>query len=165
MFFNFIFRVLRFFNWVSDAIHRFDSEALVTVGTWNWKSGSNKCWGCFNLYTDECMKRAGGKDKGTLDFYQMHTYEWLDETPLKKKADFYGLDRPLIIGEFSVKRSGGIDAATAYKHYYFGGYNGALAWQYNDHNDNDRDSRDVINKGMSAIRNEHSNGEIKVIIN
>ena len=110
------------------------------------------------------MVRAGGKSNGKLDFYQMHTYEYSPEFPIKRTADQYGLDKPLIIGEFSTKRSGVSDSAQTYKHYYNSGYNGCLAWQYNDHNDNDRDSRDVINHGMESIRKETSHGVIAVKI-
>ena len=110
------------------------------------------------------MVAAGGKDNGKLDFYQTHTYESGPDFPIKRSAADYGLDKPLIIGEFSTKRSGVSDSAQVYKHYYNSGYNGALAWQYNDHSDNDRDSRDVINHGMESIRHETSNGVIAVNI-
>ncbi len=155
---------MRFFNWVSDGIHTTDPSALVTVGSWNPRTCTNKCGNCFNIYSDECMVNAGGKEHGKLDFYQMHTYEWSAEFPIKNKADYYGLDKPLIIGEFSTKRSGVSDSAETYKHYYFNGYAGCLAWQYNDHQDNDRDTRDSINHGMQSIRHETSNGEIAVHI-
>jgi len=157
-------RILRFFNWVTSAIHTFDSSALVTVGSWNPRTCTNKCSNCFNIYEDECMVRAGGKDNGKLDFYQMHTYECSAEFPIKRTAEQYGLDKPLIIGEFSTKRSCVNDSAQAYKHYYNSGYSGCLSWQYNDHSDNDRDSRDVINHGMESIRHETSNGVISVKI-
>lgn len=157
-------RILRFFNWITAAIHSFDSKALVTVGAWKPQTNTDKCSNCYNIYRDECLVAAGGKANGKLDFYQMHTYEWSEQFPMKRNAPDYGLDKPLIVGEFSTKRSGVSDSAQVYKHYYFGGYNGALAWQYNDHSDNDRDSRDVINHGMESIRHETSNGVIAVKI-
>ncbi|XP_054161757.1 mannan endo-1,4-beta-mannosidase-like [Oppia nitens] len=157
-------RVLRFFNWLTAAIHTYDPKSLVTVGTWNPKTCTKQCTDCFNLYDNECMVRAGGKANGTLDFYQIHSYECGSEHPIKRTAQQYGLEKPLIVGEFSTKRSCVSDSAQVYKHYYFSGYNGALAWQYNDHHDNDRDSRDVINHGMEAIRHETSNGVIDIKI-
>lgn len=40
-----------------------------------------------NYYTDECLIAGGGKSRGTLDFYQMHTYanggQWNQNGPMK----------------------------------------------------------------------------------
>ncbi|CAG2111639.1 unnamed protein product [Medioppia subpectinata] len=153
-------RILRFFNWISSTIHTTDPSALVSVGTWNPKTSTGQCDHCFNLYQDQCLVAAGGKANGVLDFYQMHSYECGAEHPIKRTAEQYSLDKPLMVGEFSTKRSCMPDSAQVYKHYYFGGYAGCMAWQYNDHHDNDRDSRDVINHGMDSIRHETSNGVI-----
>lgn len=40
-----------------------------------------------NYYTDECLLAAGGRNLGTLDFYQFHTYtyngQWDPSEPFK----------------------------------------------------------------------------------
>ncbi len=44
-----------------------------------------------NYYTDECLIAAGGKSRGTLDIYQMHTYanngQWNENGPMKVSSE------------------------------------------------------------------------------
>ncbi|CAG2176469.1 unnamed protein product, partial [Oppiella nova] len=112
-------KILRLFNWISSAIHTADPLALVSVGTWNPKTNTHECSDCFNLYQDQCLVAAGGKANGVMDFYQIHSYECGQEHPIKRSAQQYGLDKPLMVGEFSTKRSCVSDSAEVYKHYYF----------------------------------------------
>ena len=161
---NFNDSMLRFFNWITAAIHSFDSLALVSNGAWNPRTNTDKCSNCYNLWRDECLIRAGGKENGKLDFYQVHTYESGSEFPIKRTADQYGLDKPLVVGEFSKRRSGGPNEADIYKHFYDGGYNGALAWLYTDHCDCDKDEFEVIDWGLEKVRHETSHGVVQVQI-
>ena len=39
----------------------------MTVGSWSEKADTDQ-FGYTNYYTDACLKKAGGKEKGTLDF-------------------------------------------------------------------------------------------------
>ncbi|XP_064600906.1 mannan endo-1,4-beta-mannosidase-like [Liolophura sinensis] len=68
-------QLLRFINWQADAIHRADPKSLVSVGTWNIQSNTDRM-GKVDFYKDSCLIKAGGKAKGTLDFVQTHTYSW-----------------------------------------------------------------------------------------
>jgi mannan endo-1,4-beta-mannosidase len=59
-------QALNFINRHIDAIKTADPKALVTSGSWNERSNLDVCSNCFNYYTDECLKAAGGKPKGVL---------------------------------------------------------------------------------------------------
>jgi len=54
---------------------------------------------------DECLIKAGGKDDGTMDFWQFHAYPWdgawISGAPWTGlTVDQYEFDAPLVIGEF-----------------------------------------------------------------
>jgi len=82
---------------------------------------------------------------------------------MKKMADFYKLDKPVIIGEFSTDCSESKNAAQNYKHAYDGGFAGVLAWQYNEGGDCS-DKQTSMDQGMSAIKDMTTNGKIKIKI-
>ena len=70
------------FHTFADNINRifiFDSQALVTVGSWNYKSITNQL-GRRDFYTDECLRKAsGGLEGARIDLYQIHTYDnWVE---------------------------------------------------------------------------------------
>ncbi len=125
----------------------------MTVSTGE-REQSNVCHGCHDYFSDECLRGAGGKQNGIIDLYNMHTYTWngkyTDYSPMKKVASDYKLNKPIIIGEFSTKRSESQNVVTNYRHAYDGGYAGALAWQYNE-SDDASDKRATNDMGMSAI--------------
>jgi hypothetical protein len=64
------FSVCRFINWQADAIRRTDPTALVTAGSWRQLSQSG-AFGGLNLYSDDCLVKAGGKPqvKRFISFY------------------------------------------------------------------------------------------------
>ena len=51
----------RFINVQTAAIHKADPKALVTVGIWNEKAGTD-AFGYFNFFRAECLVAAGGAD-------------------------------------------------------------------------------------------------------
>jgi len=86
-------RFLRFINWQSSAIHSEDPKALVTVGSWS-ELPQTDSFGYRNYYKDNCLRDAGGRQNGIIDFYQIHSYShggaWNQNSPFK-------VDTPIII--------------------------------------------------------------------
>jgi len=123
--------IQQFVNWQADAIHNADPKALVTVGSWSEKAQTDQ-FGYRNYYKDECLVAAGGRAKGTLDFYQVHSYgfngQFNTNAPFKKSYSDYNLDKPLVVGEFDAESSGGWTAAQLYEYVYDHGYHGAWGW-------------------------------------
>lgn len=113
----------KFINWQAAAIKKADPCAVVTSGSY-WVGANvdgvhneipNTAKPTRNWYSDECLLKAGGREEGTLDFYQIHSYDkagppyrpqgYLPEEPFHmwaphKAADYF-LDKPLVVGEFS----------------------------------------------------------------
>ena len=125
--------IQRFINLQISAIHRADPKALVTVGIWNEQAGTDE-FGYFNYFKDECLIQAGQQEDGILDFHQLHTYafnnKYDEHSPMNQVADDFGLDIPLVIGEFENQLSA-YPYTWQYEHFYSSGYNGAWAWAMN----------------------------------
>lgn len=119
-------------NWFAAAIHTADPSALVTNGaqTFDYSSSVN---GKTHYYTDAALRAVGGKDNGTLDYYQVHYYtiNGASNSPFTRAASYWGLDKKLVIGEFSAIATDGVAAANLYTYLYDNGYDGAWAWSYN----------------------------------
>jgi hypothetical protein len=120
-------------NWFADAIHTADPAVAVTTGAWTFKVtstvGRNK-----NDYADETLRSVGGRANGTLDFYEVHYYDnYVGSeviSPFVHPAAYWGLDKPIVIGEFLAIDTNGIKAADLYTTLFDNGYAGAWAWQY-----------------------------------
>jgi len=157
--------ILNFINLQSSAIRSADPKALVTVGSWSERPQTNACSGCRNYYTNACLSGAGQKSNGYIDFYQMHTYTYNGAysawSPMKKSASNYGLDKPLVIGEFATVCSELKDSVKNFQYGYNNGYVGILSWQYNAQGDCS-DSASSQNTGMSANKNGGSNGAVRI---
>jgi hypothetical protein len=124
-------------NWFADAIHAADPAALVTNGAWTFTGNSSVPRGGVNFYSDAALIAAGGRPKGTLDFYEVHYYMSNGATvsPFVHPSSFFNLDKRTVIGEFWALDTDGVAAANLYTSLYDNGYNGAWAWQYQN-NDN-----------------------------
>ncbi|CAB3380973.1 Hypothetical predicted protein [Cloeon dipterum] len=148
-------RMLKFLNWQLAAIRDSDPSALRSVSTWSELSGSDTL-GRKNYYTDECLERIGGKPGGTVDFYQIHTYShngaFNPTSPFKHSGSEFGLNKPLLIGEFSSICGENWSMADLFDHLYYNGYNGGLTWMYSAVTDCG-DSQQVQNDGYQHIRN------------
>ena len=120
-------------NWFADAIHASDPAVAVTTGAWTFKVNStvnrNR-----NYYSDAALRAVGGRDNGTLDFYEVHYYDNFVGSeiisPFLHPASYWGLDKPIVIGEFLAIDTNGISAADLYTTLFDNGYAGAWAWQY-----------------------------------
>jgi len=141
------------------------SKVLVTAGSWREHSNVDK-WGDRNYYKDSCLRKAGGEQTGTLDFYQIHTYAWNGKfessAPMNKKASDYGLDKPLVIGEFASVCSQKHTPQQMYKHFYEKDYDGAWAWEMHDDHSHCTDGKDKIFAGTLSIDGRTDHGKIKI---
>jgi hypothetical protein len=125
-------------NWLAAAIHTADPAARVTNGSQTFDYCSSVS-GKSNWYSDSALRAAGGKQNGTLDFYEVHYYDANESqasgtalSPFGHPAPYWGLDKKLVIGEFYAVTTDGVRTNDLYTNLYNSGYNGAWAWQYND---------------------------------
>ncbi|KAL3874774.1 hypothetical protein ACJMK2_037744 [Sinanodonta woodiana] len=144
---------LRFINWQVDAIRRTDPQAQVTAGSWSPISVTDN-FGHRNIYKDQCLINAGGKQMGMLTFYSVHTYDWNGryglDAPFVNDVSAYGLDKPIVIAEFNQKSGGGMKLPQQFDYAYNHGYAGAWSWSYTDEDWNAQKS------GMSTIKNNRN---------
>ena len=127
-------------NMLADAIHNVDPDALVTNGAWymtvNTDNGSST-----NYYSDTNLLAVGNNNYplGTLDYYQVHYYNWQDSNPslsvFEHPASYWNLDKPIVVGEFHADEANaalGVTDDSPYDWLYDNGYAGAWGWQYNE---------------------------------
>jgi len=118
-------------NWLAAAIHSADSTALVTNGaqTFDYCSGVS---GKNNYYSDTALRNVGGKQNGTLDYYEVHYYasNGTSNSCFTHPASYWGLDKKLVMGEFAAAATDGTALADLYTKIYSTGYSGAWAWSY-----------------------------------
>ncbi|OHX64401.1 hypothetical protein NH26_22685 [Flammeovirga pacifica] len=150
--------IQRFINRLSGAIHREDPSAKVTNGAWSFKANSDIFSGVEkNYYSDEELIAAGGDIEGTLDYYQVHYYSWAGTSysPFVHPASHWGLDKPLVIGEFYVEdQPGPVAEEDLFTILYNNGYAGAWGWQYRTYDDGDNTDeihRDAMLAGVATL--------------
>ncbi|HJX54427.1 MAG TPA: hypothetical protein VJ801_16800, partial [Polyangia bacterium] len=118
-------------NWFAAAIHTADPTALVTNGaqTFDYCSGVS---GKNNYYSDTALRNVGGKQNGTLDYYEVHYYtsNGTSNSCFTHPASYWGLDKKLVMGEFAAAATDGTALADLYTKIYSTGYSGAWAWAY-----------------------------------
>jgi len=118
-------------NWFAAAIHSADPSALVTNGSqvFQYCSSVN---GNKNFYSDAALRSAGGQEKGTLDFYEVHYYSsnGTSNSCFTHPASYWGLDKKVVMGEFFAATTDGISQDETYSVLYTNGYDGAWAWAY-----------------------------------
>jgi hypothetical protein len=120
-------------NWLAAAIHTADPTALVTNGAQTFDYCSNGVSGKTNDYSDTALRGAGGKQNGTLDFYEVHYYtlNGPSDSCFTYPASHWGLtDKKLVMGEFAAAATDGTALNDLYTKIYSTGYNGAWAWSY-----------------------------------
>ena len=118
-------------NWFAAAIHTADPTALVTNGaqTFDYCSGVS---GKNNYYSDSALRSVGGKQNGTLDYYEVHYYtsNGTSNSCFTHPASYWALDKKLVMGEFAAAATDGTALADLYTKIYSTGYSGAWAWSY-----------------------------------
>lgn len=119
-------------NWLSGAIHTADPNVLVTSSAVTFDYCS-KVSGKTNYYSDEALRSVGGKQNGTLDFYEVHYYttNGISNSAFQHPASYWGLDKKLVMGEFFASDTDGVAGKDLSKYLYENGYSGAWSWSYN----------------------------------
>lgn len=129
--------VQQFINLVAGAVHRHQPSALVSNGSWSFRSssdvGDNK-----NYYRDSLLIAAGGDSLGYLDFYQVHYFPehfGNELSPFHNPASYWQLDKPIVIGEFPVtgineKANPHKSTEEAYLYAFENGYAGCISWSW-----------------------------------
>ena len=148
------FNIQRTVNKIAGAIKRADPGARVTVGSdsTSWISDRPLALQPWrpknrNLYADAALVRAGGDPLGTLDYYQVHCYpDWSDpsvndfdrdKVVFHREKSHWGLDKPLLAGEFWDAVAGGPQGRNPLTpEAWYGlaakGYAGGLGWAWFD---------------------------------
>nr|XP_045602791.1 mannan endo-1,4-beta-mannosidase-like [Procambarus clarkii] len=131
--------ILRFIGRQNQAVRSIDPETLITIGAWSQFSANDVFPNSNNFYTDTCLNQAAGGSDAHIDYYQMHTYDWLEawtiDAPFTVDAPDYVLDKPLVIGEFASVRGAGTPLPDLLVYAYEHGYNGAWTWHFNGEGD------------------------------
>ena len=142
--------IQRLVNRFAGAIRHSDPDVLITNGAWSVRS-STSVEGCRNYYTNESLIAAGHDPNGTLDFYCIHYYDWAgeDNSPFKRPASSWQLDKPLVIAEFEMTESFGVAGREKNLKLYENGYGGALgyAWGPVDH----FSAPEALNEAMEQV--------------
>ena len=108
----------------------------------------------FNYYKDECLIKAGGEATGVFDFAQIHTYadggSFHAASPMSVDAASFGLDKPVVIGEFSTPD--GTTVESLYQHAVACSYGGVWDWSMIGGDNND--GLDDAVAGMQSIASD-----------
>ena len=93
----------------------------------------------FNYYSDARLIGVGGDPQGTLDFYSVHYWNWMQESisSFHHHASHWNLDKPIVVGEFGMIEPfspSNVPTAARFDRLYANGYAGALAWSWTDVN-------------------------------
>ena len=91
----------------------------------------------FPRYTAANLKAAANDTLGYLDFYMAHYYPQFQGTgaamsPFQNNASHWGLDKPVLIGEFPGRSWAQMTITNAFNYAYNNGYVGALSWSMTD---------------------------------
>ena len=129
----------RFVGMLAEAVHQHSSK-MCTVGSACLRYNSDNtdattlCVG--NYWKDAAIQSAYNKPLAHLDFYEIHYYDWMDNTlyyfdPYKSwsTTSYWGLDKPTLIGE----SQGNSDNHTTTDELYNGfihNWAGVLFWSY-----------------------------------
>ncbi|MGH7492071.1 MAG: discoidin domain-containing protein [bacterium] len=93
----------------------------------------------YNYYSDPRLIAAGGDADGTLDFYSVHYWNWMQASisSFHHPASHWNLDKPIAVGEFGMIETyspTNVPTTDRFDRLYANGYAGALAWSWTDVN-------------------------------
>ena len=126
----------------------------VSVGSWNARALTDNMGSeARNFWKDSCLPSSS--EGGYLDIYQVHSYAYMgiydSYSPFRHQYSDYGLDKPLIVGEFSQISGAGLTSAQQYTYLFCNHYAGAWGWQANGSGEGS-DTFDVLKSGMASLR-------------
>jgi hypothetical protein len=128
----------------------------------------------FPKYTiAELNKAADGDKDAYLDFYMAHHYpEYIGTTgsPFKNPASFWGLEKPVLIGEFPARDwsppgynwNYNMTIKDAYEYAYDNGYCGAMSWSMTEGDKNKFGSYTTTKPALENLFSKHQS-DIQVI--
>jgi len=131
--------ILRFTAKIAAEVHR-STKKMASTGIHEY--GKMQTW-----YSDAKLKTASGTDDALayLDFYMAHYYpEYIEASgsPFHNNAGSWGMDRPILIGEFPAQNwppagttwKTSMNIVDAYEYAYQNGYCGAMSWSMTESN-------------------------------
>ena len=148
----------RFHGLFAAAIHRADPGALVTTGSASFKWNSTAPGTKGNYYSDQALQAAAGGDPlARLDFYQIHYYSWMrgqgwTYSPWDKQMSFWGLDKPVVIGELPARgQAGYLNPIQMHVASVDSGYAGVMSWAYLDNRTDKEGAWAEAKPGIEAV--------------
>nr|AGS52098.1 mannan endo-1,4-beta-mannosidase [uncultured bacterium contig00029] len=158
--------IMRFTSKIAGEVHR-KTTKMATTGIHEYSSGE------LSRYTEAKLKAAGPDDDGYLDFYMVHHYPeyWgASGSPFKHPASYWGMDRPILIGEFPARSWGNgtgytagkanetaMTITAAFEYAYDNGYCGAMSWSMTEGNSAKFGNLSTTAPALTNLYNKHRN--------
>ncbi|KAK2715610.1 mannan endo-1,4-beta-mannosidase-like [Artemia franciscana] len=152
-------------NWIADSIHNADENALVTIQVLSLATitDSPRKFMTTNYFSNACLKAAGNRQNGYLDFYQSREASnpdksrWFSISPFLNKYEEYNFDKPVVIVTdpeviVSGSRLDGLWVTLAQQ-----GYSGTLGGSYRMAN-----HKEKVNNAMQALKKAVLERKLKV---
>jgi F5/8 type C domain/Secretion system C-terminal sorting domain len=119
-----------------------------------------------NIYSDSRLIAAGGDTMGTLNFYSVHYYFYGSSalSPFTHQASYWGLDKPIVVAEFWMQSTDGLNDQALYPALYNNGYAGALDWSWTDFPNTPTNKLNAATDTWSALQYMFTNYRNDVII-
>jgi len=145
--------ILRFINKHASTLHLAAPSKLVAITDLHFEQLM-----VFNIFSDECLIKAGGRENGYLDIYQFSNrvgadVKDLEDLLLRITSADLNFNKPLIISELSFESSQTHNTPEKFLKAFNSGYSGCLAYAYDN-----GITRESINKEIKSI--SHHLGKI-----
>lgn len=119
---------------IAEATH--SAGRKVTVGSASLKWSSHAQEADASYWDDDALKKAYSSNNGTLDFYNVHYYDWMFNPtygydPMRANTAHWQLDKPTVVAEM-VSKSSHYSVADVLSKSTNNGFMGVLFWGYND---------------------------------
>jgi len=126
----------RFVSMIAEAAHHAGRKVTVGSASLKWSSHAQEAEASY--WDDTALKKAYSSSNGTLDFYNVHYYDWMwnptwGYDPMRASTTHWKLDKPTVIAEM-VPKSDHYSIPDVLSKSTSNGFSGVLFWAYNDHN-------------------------------
>lgn len=121
----------------------------------------------YHYYRDDRLIAAGGDSNGVLNFYTVHYYSDFGTalSPFHNNYEYWGLDKPLVIGEFFMETANNIAWEDKYELLYSTGYAGALSWHWwGDTRDNDNAKNRNHERTTTSLKNMYTKYHENIVV-